>query len=153
MYRVPTLRLFSLLKKKRNSADDSLDVSVWFATVSEGHTQHRKVSAWSAQQPGKQMDLLRLLSNPAVLGKDTVSRAQAWRVVDDLRSDERVGWLDEPPSLEAAWRAMSAKNDRSHKLWTDDYLAAFAQATNATLATLDKSCARRHTSITVDLIV
>jgi hypothetical protein len=36
--------------------------------------------------------------------------------------------LDEPDELDAVWRAISARDDKSHKLWTYDYLAAFAQA-------------------------
>jgi uncharacterized protein len=29
-------------------------------------------------------------------------------------------WVD---ALDAVWRAISARDDKSHKLWTDDYLA------------------------------
>jgi len=36
-----------------------------------------------------------------------------------------------------AGRAISARDDKSHKLWTGDYSAAFAQASDVTPATLD----------------
>ena len=49
----------------------------------------------------------------------------------------RVLWADEPDELDAVWRATSARHDQSHKLWTNDYLAACAQAGDLTLATLD----------------
>ena len=48
-------------------------------------------------------------------------------MIDQLRADERVLWSEEPAQLEAALRAISARDENSHKLWTNDYLAAFAQ--------------------------
>jgi uncharacterized protein len=36
------------------------------------------------------LGLLRLLSDPAVMGGDAVDRSQAWRLFDQLWSDERV---------------------------------------------------------------
>ena len=74
------------------------------------------------------MGLLRLLSNPAIMGADAVDRSQAWRLFDQLWSDERVLWAAEPDELDAVWRTISAGGDKSHKLFTEDYLAAFAQA-------------------------
>jgi hypothetical protein len=41
----------------------------------------------------------------------------------------------------------------SHKLWTDDYLAAFAQAGDATLATLDRKMPARYPSVQVELLL
>jgi predicted nucleic acid-binding protein len=60
-----------------------------------------------------------------------------------------VLWADEPAELEAVFRAFSAKNDKCHKLWTDDYLAAFAQTSNAALTTLDRKLAARYPSVQV----
>ena len=99
------------------------------------------------------MSLLRLLSNPTVMGPDVASRAQAWRMIDQLRADERVLWAEEPPQLEIAWRVISAKDEDSHKLWTDDYLAAFAQTANATLATLDRKLPGRYPSVQVRTLI
>ncbi len=98
------------------------------------------------------MSLLRLLSNPAVMDQDVVSRAAAWRLIDQFRADERVVWAEEPPNLEAAWRAISARDENSHKLWTDDYLAAFAQAAGATLATLDQKLQNWYPSVQVETL-
>jgi len=56
-----------------------------------------------------------------------LDRSQAWRTFDQLWADERVQWVDEPAELDAVWRVLSARDDQSHKLWTDDYLAAFAR--------------------------
>src|SRR5215470_4237901 len=60
---------------------------------------------------------------------------------------------DEPAELDAVWRAISAHDYKSHKLWTDDYLAAFAQASDATLITLDRKVPARYPSVRVELLL
>jgi uncharacterized protein len=136
-----------------------LDVGVWLAAAWGRHVHHRPAADWLDQQEDDlalcrvtQMSLLRLLSNPAVMGQDVVSRGAAWRVIDQLRADERVLWAEEPAQLEAVWRAISAREEDSHKLWTDDYLAAFAQACGAALATLDRRLCRRYPSVRVETL-
>jgi len=87
------------------------------------------------------------------MSQDVISRGDAWRVIDQLRADERVVWATEPTQLEAVWRAISAKDETSHKLWTDDYLAAFAQVTGASLATLDRKLRDRYPSVHVETLI
>lgn len=99
------------------------------------------------------MSLLRLMSNAAIMGDDVLTRGEAWWVIDRLRADDRVLWADDPPQLEAAFRAISARHDHSHKLWTDDYLAAFAQAGGSSLATLDSKLGERYPSIRVEQVI
>jgi hypothetical protein len=136
-----------------------LDVGVWLAAVWGRHVHHPVAAAWFAQQPDgmtlcrvTQMSLLRLLSNPSVMGTDVTTRSVAWTVVDRLLADDRVHWADEPAHLEQVWRAISAREDTSHKLWTDDYLAAFAQAGELSLVTLDRQLARRYPSVRVETL-
>lgn len=50
----------------------------------------------------------------------------------------------------AVFRAISARDDNSHKLWADDYLAAFAQASGASLVTLDTKLSGRYPSVQVE---
>lgn len=137
-----------------------LDVGAWLAAAWGRHVHHAAVARWfNRQQEGlvlcrvTQMSLLRLLTNPAVMGQDVISRNRAWMTVDRLRADSRVEWADEPLHLEPVWRAFSARDDSSHKLWTDDYLAAFAQAADLTLATLDGGFGRRYPSVRVATLV
>lgn len=137
-----------------------LDVGAWLAAAWGRHVHHAVVARWFDRQNDglmlcrvTQMSLLRLLTNPSVMDGDAISRSAAWRVVDQLRADSRVGWADEPLHLEPVWRAFSARDDASHKLWTDDYLAAFAQAGGLTLATLDGGFARRYPSVRVETLV
>lgn len=136
-----------------------LDVGVWLAAAWGRHIHHPVAAAWFARQSDgltlcrvTQMSLLRLLSNPAVMGADATTRRTAWAVVDQLLADDRVRWADEPSGLEQVWRVISAREDGSHKLWTDDYLAAFAQAGGLTLATLDRQMARRYPSVQVETL-
>lgn len=145
---------------KRRGELTLLDVGVWLAAAWARHVHHKVVAAWFDQQPAglvfcrvTQMSLLRLLSNPAALSSDVLTRSAAWGVVDRLRTDGRVGWADEPLHLEPVWRALSARDEHSHKLWTDDYLAAFAQAADLRLATLDRRMARRYPSVEVETLI
>ena len=96
-----------------------------------------------------EMALLRLLTNPVVTQGDALTRRQAWDVVLALQADPRVRFLPEPRGLGQLWIALSKRDDRSHLLWTDDYLAAFAQAAEAELVTLDAQVHRRYPSVDV----
>ena len=66
-----------------------------------------------------------------------------------LQEDPRVRFLQEPRDLAPLWIAFSKRDDHSHKLWTDDYLAAFGQAAHADLVTLDQSMHGRYPSVRV----
>jgi uncharacterized protein len=134
-----------------------VDVGVWLAATWGRHARHHIARQWFDEQSDDlilcrvtQMSLLRLVSNRAIMGEDVVTRSEAWRIIDQLWSDSRVLWAEEPDHLEAVFRAISAQNDNSHKLWTDDYLAAFAQASGASLVTLDTRLKGRYPSVTVD---
>lgn len=137
-----------------------VDVGVWLAAVWGRHIHHPVAADWFGNEANDilfcrvtQMGLLRLLSSPAIMGDDAIDRSQAWRTFDQLWADERVLWADEPAELDAVWRAISARDDKSHKLWTDDYLAAFAQARQATLVTLDRRLAARYPSVRVEQLL
>ncbi|HEY2280175.1 MAG TPA: TA system VapC family ribonuclease toxin [Streptosporangiaceae bacterium] len=137
-----------------------VDVGVWLAAVWGRHAHHPVAADWFGREVDDivfcrvtQLGLLRLLSNPAIMGDDAIDRSQAWRTYDQLWADERVLWADEPAELDAVWRALSARADQNHTLWTDDYLAAFAQASDATLITLDRKLAARYPSVQVELLL
>jgi toxin-antitoxin system PIN domain toxin len=137
-----------------------VDVGVWLAAVWGRHVHYPVASEWVNGQADDlvfcrvtRLGLLRLLSNPAIMGGDAVDRSQAWRLFDQLRSDERVMWAEEPDGLDAVWRAISARDDKSHRLWTDDYLAAFAQASDLALATLDRKLPGRYPSVRVESLL
>jgi toxin-antitoxin system PIN domain toxin len=134
-----------------------VDVNVWVAAIWDGHVHHSLAKSWLDGTTDEElafcrvteMSVLRWLSNPAVLRQDAVTRRQAWNLVLALQEDPRVRFMQEPQGLAPLWIAFSTRDDQSHKLWTDDYLAAFAQAAHADLVTLDRSMHGRYPSVKV----
>lgn len=136
-----------------------LDVNVWLASSWRNHESHDRIAVWIREASEglgmcrvTQMGFLRLSTLAAIAGTDTLTRRAAWLALDELRAQPNVVWLAEPDGLERAWRTISAGDDQSHKLWTDDYLAAFAQTMNLTLVTLDRSFIKRYPSVRVEVI-
>ena len=133
-----------------------LDVNVWLAGSWARHAKHPAAKRWMDDQRDDlafcritQMALLRLMSNAAVMGTDVRTRRQAWDLVHTLQSDPRVTFLAEPQGIELLWIAFSKRDDKSHLLWTDDYLAAFAQVAGAELVTLDGGMGARYPSVQI----
>jgi hypothetical protein len=133
-----------------------LDVNVWLASVWGRHAQHPVAKRFVDDEDDElafcrvtEMALLRLVTNPAVTGSDARSRRQAWDLVLHLQSDPRIRFLPEPRGLAPLWIAFSKRDDRSHLLWTDDYLAAFAQAADVDLVTFDRGLHTRYPSVRV----
>lgn len=132
------------------------DVNVWLAAAWVEHAHHRVAKRWFDAEEDDlafcrvtQMALLRLISNPAVVGRSVLSRREAWELVERFMADPRVLFLSEPEGLVPLWVTFSKRDDRDHMLWTDDYLAAFAQAANADLVTFDRAFHRRYPAVHV----
>jgi toxin-antitoxin system PIN domain toxin len=133
-----------------------LDVNVWLAAAWARHQHHGVAKRWLDQEDDDlafcrvtEMALLRLVTNPAVTDRDVLSRRQAWELVERLRADPRVRFLSEPEGLVPLWVTLSKRDDRHHLLWTDDYLAAFAQAADAELVTLDRIFRTRYPAVRI----
>jgi uncharacterized protein len=125
------------------------DVNVWLALSYQRHVHHPAAKAWFERLDENarlcfcrftQLGLLRLLTNGAVMGEDKVlSHAGAWRAYDRLNSDDRILFLEEPPTMEATFRAFSRDTRPAPKDWADSYLVAFAAVAGLRLATFDKA--------------
>lgn len=63
---------------------------------------------------------------------------QAWRAYDEIISDERVVFAEEPKEIEVAWRNFTQRKAFSTNVWNDAYLAAFAQTIDFEVVTFDK---------------
>ncbi|HKW01403.1 MAG TPA: TA system VapC family ribonuclease toxin [Vicinamibacterales bacterium] len=133
-----------------------IDVNVWLAAVWDRHVHHSIAKAFVDAEDDElafcratEMAVLRLLTNPAVMGADARTRRQAWDIVLEVESDPRIRFLPEPRGLAPIWIALSKRDDTSHLLWTDDYLAAFAQALEIELVTLDRRLHARYPSVNV----
>jgi hypothetical protein len=126
------------------------DVNFLIALCYDGHVHHRQALDWLDQQGelevvicrNTQLGLLRLLSNPAVMGVDVCTQEQAWAVYDAITSDGRFEFSLEPQNLEDYLRKYSASGQVSPKLWQDAYLAAYARAGNLRLVTFDQGFRR-----------
>jgi hypothetical protein len=124
------------------------DVNVWIALTSDGHVHHAAARFWFERlDPDArlgfcrftQISFLRLLTTPAVMGADEVmTQAEAWEAYDRWFDDARVLFLEEPPSIEAGFRALSRRSRSDSKIWADSYLAAFASAAGMRLVTFDR---------------
>jgi toxin-antitoxin system PIN domain toxin len=127
------------------------DSNVWLALALSKHIFHPPVRAWFARlKPPEavlfcrstQQSFLRLLTTSAVLapyGIPPLSNKAAWSAFERFRADQRIGWVDEPPGLEASWKRLAGATKPSPKLWMDAYLAAFAMACGYQLVTTDKA--------------
>ncbi len=132
------------------------DVNVLLAAVWARHEHHEIAKRWLDAEEDDvalvrvtQMALLRLTSNRAVMGAGALTRRAAWDVVDALLEDPRIRLVQEPGGLEPLWLAFSKRDDQSHLLWTDDYLAAFAQAAGAEFVTFDRAYGQRYPPVRV----
>jgi uncharacterized protein len=126
------------------------DLNVWLALSHARNSHHLKAWNWLNLLPGAarlifsrytQLGLLRLLTNPSVMGEQTLTLRRAWDVCDHWLEDSRVEFYPEPNGLDPAFREamvpFAAK--AAHKWIGDCYLLAYAKQCDATLATFDKA--------------
>ena len=73
---------------------------------------------------------------------EAVPMNQAWRIYDELLSDDRIGLAEEPDLIEKQLRKFSQRQTFSTNVWTDAYLAAFAVAADFEMVTFDKGFAQ-----------
>lgn len=122
------------------------DVNVWLALTFRAHIHHVAAKAWFDGLGTEvcyfcrltQQGFLRLATNRKAFPTDAVQMDEAWRVYDTLLSDPRVAFAPEPPGIEPNWRAFTASQQFSPRVWNDAYLAAFAIAANWELVTFDQ---------------
>ena len=123
------------------------DVSWLLPLCYGGHEHHETALRWLDEiLPGDgvvvcrtaQMGLLRLLSNPAVMGADVCPTDVAWKLNDRIFTDSRFTFEDDPAELEGELRRLTRGFPYSPKLWQDAYLAAFAVAADLSLVTFDQ---------------
>jgi uncharacterized protein len=128
------------------------DVNVWLALAHEIHPHHEAAKAWSDSLDNgaivyfcrfTQLGLLRLLTNQSAMRADVLTQLEAWDAFDALLDDPNNQMIDEPGGIDPLFRQETSSNEKATKQWADGYLAAFAQAGNLTLVTLDKALAAK----------
>lgn len=125
------------------------DVNVWFALAVEEHQHHRQARAWWEETPGvfgfvrtTQLGLFRLLTSSGPMHGQPLTNNQAWAVYDAFSEDARVRMFADVPALEELFRSFASALQPSPKVWVDAYLAACAEANDATLVSFDQAVAR-----------
>ncbi len=122
------------------------DINFWLALAIESHEHHNPANEWFESAPPQsccfcrvtQMGFLRLATNKKTFPDDALTMVEAWNVFDEALSDHRVAFAEEPVDLELVWRNMTRRATYSTNVWTDAYLAAFAQATDFEVVTFDQ---------------
>ena len=125
------------------------DVNVWIALAYGRHVHHEIAKRWFDGLPVEgalfcrltQLGFLRLLTTRSVMGADTVSQREAWKLYDQVMRDSRIGFLAEPAGLEPALRRFTQRSEAASRIWSDAYLAALASVTGLAVATLDQGFA------------
>ena len=85
------------------------------------------------------MGILRLLTNKTVMGSDRLKPEDAWNVWHQVESDERTFKdYSTPGDLEPLWYGNIMGRVPSPKIWTDAWLAAFAECRGLEMVTFDK---------------
>jgi uncharacterized protein len=124
------------------------DVNVWIALNFDRHTHHVSVKQWYDGLPASatlifcrqtQLGLFRILSSAAVMGREVLTQADCWQIYDQWNAAGQVAWADEPLDMETRLREMTENATPSPKVWMDAYLAAFAEAGNLRLVTMDRA--------------
>lgn len=120
------------------------DVNTLLAICYDRHAHHAAALEWLENTPGdivlcrlSQMGLIRLLTNPAVMGDRAVRGSEAWKIIDTILSDSRFRFQAEPGGFDHQFRAYTTSLVFSPNAWTDAYFAAFARASGHTLVTFD----------------
>ena len=122
------------------------DVNVLFALMTARHQHQPAALGWMSQrEPGSvaicrvtQMGLLRLLTNPKALPEGAFTMARAWQLINEALSDRRIFFASEPPRIEVIWQSLSTMTGVGPSIWTDAYLAAFAQGHGYEMVTFDR---------------
>jgi len=133
------------------------DSNVWLALIWGRHAHSEKARSWFVEAGEEQfffcrftqLTVLRLLTTESVLGKETKSMSEAWRLWDRVWADPRIAFLPEPDHLEKEFRARSKMSSRSPKVWADAYLLAFAASAGLKFVTFDRALQARGNEVLV----
>ncbi len=124
---------------------DLLDASVWVPLSAPDHEHHQRALKYWNEEAAEtlvfsrvtSLALLRLLSNPRVLGPAALSGGAAWQALATWLSVPGVEFMTEPAGVDALLMRWSGTLDLRSGIWTDAYLAAFASVSGCRLVAFD----------------
>lgn len=133
---------------------DLPDLNVWLALVLAEHPHHEAARRYwdgmaGAMAQGQRLcfcratmlGLVRLLSQPKLMGEAALSLVQAHQVYRDLRAQPGVAFVADAEAADAVLSELLAQ-PLPPRLWTDTWLAATAQAAGLRLVSFDADFAR-----------
>ena len=126
------------------------DLNVWLALSVAGHSHSGDAWSWANLLPREtrlifcrytQIGLLRLLTNQAVMGEQTLTLRKAWSVYDRWLADPRVDFYHEPRDADAEFRRVTEPfGTKPASKWIgDSWLLASSNGLQSTLVTFDKA--------------
>lgn len=123
-----------------------VDVNVFLALLVRYHVHHRAAKAWFDRLARRQaalcrlvqLSVVRLLCNRSIMADRVVPALRAFEMLAELREDERLEFVAEPPFLDDSLYRILRYSAAKPKLISDAYLAAFAVAGSLSLVTFDK---------------
>ncbi len=123
-----------------------VDVNVLLAMFAVRHKHHVAASRWrDGLRAGElgicrsvQLSVIRLLATRRVMGEETMSAADGWRMLDDVMGDDRVAWVEEGEGIQSILPAMWRYAQPTPQLVNDGYLAAMAVSKGRRLVTFDQ---------------
>src|SRR5580698_3013294 len=91
------------------------DVNVWFAMTFDSHVHHPSAKSWFDGLTDDliffcrmtQQGLLRLATNPKIVGAHVLTLSEAWQKYDIYLNDPRIALIGEPGGIESRWRSFT----------------------------------------------
>jgi uncharacterized protein len=126
------------------------DVNLWVAINHKVHKHHSSAISWFQALDEQstlifcrqtQMGLFRLLTTASILGEETLTMRQCWKLYREWIESGNAELWSEPAGVEDAFARNTASDEQSPKRWNDAYLAAFAEIAGLTLVTFDRALA------------
>lgn len=134
-----------------------LDANVWLALLWSRHVHSETARAWFEQAGEQQfffcrftqLTVLRLLTAEKIMGSDTKTVVDAWKLWDRVWADGRIEFLPEPEGIEREFRSYWRLRGRSPKVWADAYFLAFASVARHRLVTFDRALKAKGVDVLV----
>jgi toxin-antitoxin system PIN domain toxin len=126
------------------------DVNVWLALSIADHSHSEDAWRWLGTLASDarlafgrytQLGMLRLLTNPQVMGAKPLTLAKAWEVYDRWLEDPRVEYFAEPRSVDTVFRDLTKAHasQPATKSVGDCWLLACSSEMGSTLVTFDRA--------------
>lgn len=133
-----------------SSRTDLLDANLWLALGLADHPFHQRARRYWFEEAGDRvafcritaLGFLRLCCHPVVMAGAPMTIPEAWDAYRNFRSLPEVDLLAEPAGCEPLLETWASAGTFTLTLWTDAYLAAFANAGDLRLVSFDADFGR-----------